>query len=404
MNTTDTSATTGAAPAVHRARLRHHPLFGGLLVKEGLINQTQLEHALALQQETAPRPLLGQVLLEQRLVTPHELNSFLDKYQRKHLLGDVLIETKAITPVQLEAALDSQRRTDRSLGDTLIQLGFITERQLKQALGIQLRIPFVDLDKAPIDPGMRTVLSESYARHNRVVPMSRLDDRIVLAMDDPTDLDVIAEVRACTGHRIDLVTATADAVERALFRLYGEPGDARPTVRSQAVEPLAGPGPPLTERGPLAPAVQDQTPGSSAGTPGGGDHAPHRTGGAARSGVAIEAIRARLDAIRSLARSWERSIHAVEGLIHERSQGQAEIDQLSGELRESRAALADANQELEARGRALAALEASHAAVLRERDALDRALADLREQHASLLRDREFAIDHVSEALRRLRS
>jgi hypothetical protein len=400
MSTTDTSATTGGASAAHRARLRHHPLFGGLLVKEGLINQTQLDQVLTLQQETEPRPLLGQVLLEQKLVTPHELNSFLAKYQRKHLLGDVLIETKAITPVQLETALDSQRRTDRSLGDALIQLGFITERQLKQALGIQLRIPFVDLDQAPIDPGMRGVLSESYARHNRVVPMSKLDDRILLAMDDPTDLDVIAEVRACMGHRVDVVTATGDAVQRALSRVYGESGDAPPPVRSQPVEPSAPPASQLMARGPLAPAMDDP----SAAASGRGDPAPQRAAGAARSGVAVEAIRARLDAIRSLARSWERSIHALEGLIHERSEGQAEIERLSGELRESRAALAHADQELEARGQALAALEASHAAVLRERDALDRALADLREQHAALLRDREYALDRVTEALRRLRS
>jgi hypothetical protein len=42
--------------------------------------------------------LLGQVLLDQKLVTPQELNAALGKYQRKHLLGDVLIETKAVTP------------------------------------------------------------------------------------------------------------------------------------------------------------------------------------------------------------------------------------------------------------------------------------------------------------------
>jgi hypothetical protein len=400
MSTTDTSATTGAAPAAHRARLRHHPLFGGLLVKEGLINETQLGRVLAIQHETEPRPLLGQVLLDLKLITPHELNALLSKYRRKHLLGDVLIETKAITPHQLEAALDTQRKTDRTLGDALIQMRFITERQLKQALAIQLRIPFVDLDHGPIDPSMRTILSESYARHHRVLPMARIDDRLVLAMDDPTDLDVIAEVRACTGHRIDVVAATADAMQRALSRLYGEPADAGLPVRSAEVGETDQPAPESTEHVTQEPASRNQDAGGS----GGGEPAPRRVGEHARSGVAIDAIRVRLDAIRHRVRSWERSIHAVESLIHDRGQGQAEIERLSRELRENRAALAHANQELEAQARALATLEASRAAVLREREALGRSLADLQEQHGVLLRDREFAIDRVSALLRRLRS
>src|SRR5215468_8258999 len=130
MNINETAASAGVPVPVLRARPRRHPLFGGLLIREGLINQAQLDKALALQQETEPRPLLGQMLLGQKLVTPHELNAALAKYQRTHLLGDLLIEAKAITPAQLERALAIQRRSHGPLGDTLIQLGLITERSL----------------------------------------------------------------------------------------------------------------------------------------------------------------------------------------------------------------------------------------------------------------------------------
>src|SRR5262245_62603573 len=129
MNITEPTKSTGVP--IPRVRPRHYPLFGGLLIREGLINQAQLDKTLALQQETEPRPLLGQMLLDQRLVTLHELNTVLLKYQRTHPLGDVLIETKAITPAQLERALAIQRKTHGPLGATLIQLGLITERSLK---------------------------------------------------------------------------------------------------------------------------------------------------------------------------------------------------------------------------------------------------------------------------------
>src|SRR5262249_24678075 len=42
---------------------------------------------------------------------------------------------------------------------------------------------------------------------------------------DPTDVEVAAELRACTGQRIDVVVATTDALDRAFSRVYGDRGD-----------------------------------------------------------------------------------------------------------------------------------------------------------------------------------
>jgi hypothetical protein len=375
MDTAELGTAPGAPPAAPRTRPRHHPLLGGLLLKEGVINRAQLERALTLQQDLEPRPLLGQLLVDQKLVTPHELNVILGKYQRKHLLGDVLVETNAVTPDQLEAALLAQRRTGSPLGTALVRLGFISERQLKQALAIQLRVAYVDLDARSIDPALAPLISERYARHHRVIPIARNDDRLVLAMDDPTDVDVVAEVRASTGHRIDVVTATADALERALCRLYGARGEGR-SIREAA---------------------------GDEGTANGSGSIPPRGVDPAAPGAPLGTIRARLDAIRRVARSWERKVDAVDALLRERLERGAEIERLDRELRENRSALARTREELEAKAEALRRLELTHAAVLRERTALERSLEDLQERYGALLRDHEFAIDRVSAALRRLR-
>jgi hypothetical protein len=384
MNITEPTATTGVPVPALRARPRRHPLFGGLLIREGLINQAQLDKALALQQETEPRPLLGRMLLDQKLVTPHELNAVLAKYRRTHLLGDVLIETKAITPDQLGTALATQRTTHAALGDTLVQLGFITERALKHALSIQLEIPLVDLDDYSIDPSMTAVISERYARHHRVIPIGETDGRIVLAMDDPTSVEVVAEIRSCTGREINVVVAIADALERAFSRLYRERGggtSARPSgIAVEGAEARR----PLPESVPAAVAPAD------AGAP-------------ERPGSALDAIRAQMEAIRQVARSWGRWNDAVDTLLHERTEGHAESERLTGELEEVRAALARAHQELESKAEALARLENAHAVLLRDHASLGSAMADLRERHDALLRDRQFAIDRVREALHRLR-
>jgi Type II secretion system (T2SS), protein E, N-terminal domain len=232
---TTTALSAIASAVTPRIRARRQPLLGGLLVKERLINQVQLDRVLALQQEMEPRRLLGQLLLDEKLLTPYELNAMLSKYDREHLLGDVLVDTNVITSAQLETALATQRRTNAPLGETLIRLGLITERQLKHALSIQLRIAFVDLDDQPIDPELASLISESYARHHQLMPIARANDRIVVAMADPTDAALVTELRSCTGRGIDVVTTTTDALERALARAYGARGDV-PSPRSPRAE------------------------------------------------------------------------------------------------------------------------------------------------------------------------
>ena len=212
-----------ACPTAPSGRPRRHPFLGGLLVKDRLINEAQLERALALQEQAEPRPLLGQLLVDQKVLTPHELNVVLAKYRREHLLGDILVETNIVTSAQLDTALATQRRTGAPLGTTLIELGYITERHLKQALSVQLRIAFVDLDRRAIDPGLAGLISERYARRHRVIPIAKTDDRIVVAMEDPTDSEVLTELRACTGLPVESVATTSDEMARALGRLYAQP-------------------------------------------------------------------------------------------------------------------------------------------------------------------------------------
>lgn len=394
-----TNMSTIAPSVTQRTRARHQPLLGGLLVKDGLINQTQLDRVLALQQEIEPRPLLGQLLLDRKLITPHELNAVLSKYNREHLLGDVLVETDVITPAQLETALAMQRKSDGPLGETLIQLGFITEPQLKHALSVQLRIAFVDLDDRSIDPELASLISESYARHHQVMPIARSDDRIVLAMADPTDVELVTELRSCTGYGIDVVTATADALGRALSRAYGARGEAPPPPLSGAETDHAAPRASLE---PVTPPVA--APGPGVGTPAASATPPRPAGEPAGPGAALAAVRARMETVRQLTRSWEGWADSIEALLRERPARQTELERLADDLAESRAAHARTLQELSTKAEALTGLEAAHAAAVQEGDALRDALADLQEQHAALLRDREFAVDHLEAALRRLKT
>jgi Type II secretion system (T2SS), protein E, N-terminal domain len=197
-------------------------LLGEILVREGLITEGQLSGALRVQREAEPTTPLGQILVRQGVITQRQLNNVLDRYRKKYRLGDILVETETITEFQLQIALDHQKKTGLRLGDALLQLNFVTEEEVNQALCKQFGVTFVDLDRLVLDNSLSLVINREYAERHRVIPISKTDRVLVVAMDDPSDLSVIAELAAATGSRVNVVTSTHAAFRRAFARTYGE--------------------------------------------------------------------------------------------------------------------------------------------------------------------------------------
>jgi type II secretion system (T2SS) protein E len=194
---------------------------GDMLLEEGLISATQLRDALRIQRETVPHQPLGEILVEQRLITREQLRAILKKYRRRYLIGDMLVERNVITEDQLQIALQHQKQTRSRLGDALLALKLLTEEELKRALCEQSDVTFVDLDEVVVDPGVAQLINPTYAQRHRVIPIARAGDRLTLAIDDPADVALMAELAMSTGCRIEAMTSTQAAFDRAFLRAYG---------------------------------------------------------------------------------------------------------------------------------------------------------------------------------------
>jgi hypothetical protein len=211
-------------------------LLGDLLVREGLISPEQLREALRQQAELRSYAPLGQILVQNKTLAEQQLNLALDKHHKRARLGELLVEAHVITGEQLATALDRQRRTGSRLGAVLVELDLVTETQMKEALCKQFQVPFVDLDTVALDPGLRRFVSRAYSDHHRVVPIAKLGDRLTVAIDDPAATEVIEDLRAANGCRVDVVTSSGAAIDRARARLYDTFGGGTFTKMLQAAE------------------------------------------------------------------------------------------------------------------------------------------------------------------------
>ena len=136
-------------------------------------------------------------------------------------LGELLLREKIINADQLKSALDFQRKNSLPLGTSLVTLGFISEEEIAQALSRQLGYPYIDLDQFEVYPEVISLIPAEAAKKHMVMPIHRIRSFLTLAMVDPTDLEVIEDIRFRTGLSIQPVIASESGVMNSINKYYG---------------------------------------------------------------------------------------------------------------------------------------------------------------------------------------
>jgi type IV pilus assembly protein PilB len=136
-------------------------------------------------------------------------------------LGELLLREKIITAEQLQTASEFQKKNSLPVGTSLVQLGYISEEEIAQALSRQLGYPYIDLDQFEVYPEVINLIPSDVAKKYAVMPIHRIRSFLTLAMVDPTDLEVIEDIRFRTGLSIQPVIASESGVINAINKYYG---------------------------------------------------------------------------------------------------------------------------------------------------------------------------------------
>jgi type IV pilus assembly protein PilB len=163
---------------------------------------------------------------------------------RKKRLGEILLDAGVIKPAQLAEALEDQKRYGGKLGMILLERRLITEREFFHALSSQLSIPAVDFTKSTIPEAVIKVLPQELAEKHVVFPVavkrSPAGNTLVLAMSDPTNVQIQDEVRFTTGCKVEPVLALESTIRYVIndyFYHGGGKGSYRMRVDLEAEAP-----------------------------------------------------------------------------------------------------------------------------------------------------------------------
>ena len=146
------------------------------------------------------------------------MENFNPQFQK---IGDILVHQKMITSEQLENALTEQKSTKDKLGNILITQGTITEEELVNAYSMQCGHRSITKDEMlKIDQSIVSLLPEDFAKENNVLALSKKDNYLAIAMEDPEDLSTLDSIRKLTNLSPEILVAGRSSIKDALESLY----------------------------------------------------------------------------------------------------------------------------------------------------------------------------------------
>ncbi len=139
----------------------------------------------------------------------------------KILIGQILINEGIITPQQLEAGLSEQRRTGDFICTALVKLGFAPAEKIFGLLSRQLNIPYVKLKDLDIDPLVIQKVPANFVSRYKIIPLEFKEGTLVIAMTDPLDVRTLDDIRLLLGVEVKGVLACEVEIQEATRKYYG---------------------------------------------------------------------------------------------------------------------------------------------------------------------------------------
>src|SRR5690606_34228457 len=144
-------------------------------------------------------------------------------------LGEMLLEEGLVTQEQLNEALEMQRRTGRRLGRVVVELGLVTEAQVADVLARHLNLKRLDLDRVTVPKEVLRLIPEELMERYEVFPVAVADGVLQLAMVEPDNIYALDDIRRVTRLRVEPFLVTPGELRRARSgeRRVGREGGGR---------------------------------------------------------------------------------------------------------------------------------------------------------------------------------
>jgi hypothetical protein len=138
-------------------------------------------------------------------------------------IGEMLVRAAVVNELQLNAALAEQQQWGGRVGQILVRMGAVSEDVLVLALCRQLALPKAELSTLTSVPdALKERVTQEICDRYHVLPMAYVHERraVQLAMSDPFDVVALDDLTRLLGTKVEAFLAGDQALSTAIRRLY----------------------------------------------------------------------------------------------------------------------------------------------------------------------------------------
>jgi type IV pilus assembly protein PilB len=131
-------------------------------------------------------------------------------------IKEAIVKSGFVTEQEISESEKIAHDQNRSTIDILIERGVILEKFLGQVLAEHLGFPYADLKNKTIPDDILKLLPEKLAGEKRIVGFGKKGDALLVAMEDPQDIETVEYIKKKTGLLLEVHFTLPQILNEAL--------------------------------------------------------------------------------------------------------------------------------------------------------------------------------------------
>jgi type IV pilus assembly protein PilB len=159
------------------------------MVKSGVVKAEKARYAQRVWKKLDGGKTLSGVLVDLGLADKAALRRVVRNGEAQLRIGELLVEFGLVSAGDVQAALRVQKELEHSkkLGEILLARQLISETRLYECLADQLNLDLVEIKLSDVDPSILKETSSNWCRSHKILPLRKVEGKILIAFADPID-------------------------------------------------------------------------------------------------------------------------------------------------------------------------------------------------------------------------
>jgi type IV pilus assembly protein PilB len=138
--------------------------------------------------------------------------------ETKTQLGQLLLARGVVNQEQIDRALAEQKEKGhrKLLGELLVEMGCCTENQIASALAETYGVPYAQISPKLCDAKIVEILPREFLGSHMVLPLFKVHSTLTVAVSEPSNVFLIDEIERITGCKVQVVCATTKDIKATL--------------------------------------------------------------------------------------------------------------------------------------------------------------------------------------------